>query len=128
MKGNKMKTQPINHSTPMAFKGYRRDASTMSKALFDTVKEYPVVKTFGDKFDATMSVRSFGSSKNPLRSQLSLVLEDIKPATLLGKAKSLFVKPRYESIALKTRATNEEDFITEIANQHSNSLFMIYKK
>lgn len=123
-----MKTQPINHSTPMAFKGYRRDASTMSKALFDTVKEYPAVKKFGDRYDAKMSIQSFGRTKNPLKSQLGLVLEDIKPATLLGKARSLFVKPRYESIALKTRATNEEDFITEIANQRSNSLFMIYNK
>ena len=123
-----MKTQRINYATPMAFGALKRDSSTMTKALFNIVSEYPAVKEFGKKYDATLSVSAFYSSKNPSRQQLALTFDDIKPKGFVEKIKQAFSKKVVNAIRVKTHATNEEDFLAEIANQHTDSSFRIYNK
>lgn len=123
-----MKAQSINPMQSVAFGALRRDSASMSKTLFDAVSETPAVKKFGEKFDATLSIESFYSKKQPLRSQLSLSFEDIKPKSVFEKIKKRFSKNPITSINLKTRATNEDEFVTSLANKDSDSVFKIYNK
>lgn len=124
-----MKVQSINANYPSSttFGAYRRE-NTMSQKMFNVISEYPAVKAFGEKYNANLGVRAFFSKKDTKRQQLALVLENIEPKSFLGKIKHMFTKKPEESIVLKTRATNEDDFMSYIANQHSDSLFNIYNK
>lgn len=125
-----MKTQSINLNYPssVAFGSFRRDSSTMSKKMFELVTNAPAVKHFGDKYDAQIGIGRFLSTKDILRQQIALVFEDVKPKSLIGRLKNFISAKAPVSMKLKTRATNEEDFISEISNLHSDTLFKIYKK
>lgn len=125
-----MKTQNLNSSyaSPMTFCAYQRDASTMSKKMFDLVSRYPAIDKFGKKYDATIGVGKFLSTKDITRQQLSLVFENIKPKSIFGKIKNYFSPNPPVAMRLKTRATNEEEFLAELANLHTDTLFKIYAK
>lgn len=120
-----MKIQSVN--TSQSFGMLKRDA-TMTKAMFNVISDAPAVKKFGEKYDATLSVGTFLSSKTPNKVQYSLRFEDIKPKSFVEKVKNMFSKKVTNEVRLKTHATNENDFIDHISEQRSNAVLNIYNK
>ncbi len=121
-----MKTQSIGVST--SFGSLKRDPVSMSKSMFEALSQAPAVKKFGKNYDATLSVGSFFSSKEPNKKQLALRFEDIKPKSLTAKVKDFFSKKLHSEVRLKTHADNDKDFVAEVVNKKSNSVLNIYKK
>ena len=122
-----MQVQQVKNET-VSF-GLLKRESLLSQKIFDGLLETPAVKKFGEKFDATLSVDSFISSKDNKRIQYELNVSDIKskPKNVFDKLFSRF-QPSKTEIVLKTHATTEEDLVERISKMRSNTLFDIYNK
>ena len=121
----------IDNSTknPQSFGRIYMEKSGITKELFNSLKDTPALKKFGENYDAYLSIDSFLSSKVKDRVQLFIRLTDIKPVKLINKLIDRFRmknKPNY--IVLKTHATTEEELIKSIKNKPSNTLLNLYHK
>lgn len=121
-----MKIQSV--TTSQSFGALKPDTASMTKAMFNTLSQAPAVKKFGKKYDATLSIGTFLSSKDPNKIQYSLRFEDIKPRSFVEKLKSRFSKKVSNELRLKTHATNENDFIDQVSEQRANAVLNIYNK
>lgn len=122
-----MRTQNVN-SSPLTFQALTRETSTMPKQLFEAIKDAPAIKSFGEKYNATVSCDFFSSSKYAGRIQLALTVREIKPISLKDKVINFFKKNMTNSFQLKTHAVNDEEFIASINRKPENTLFEIYNK
>lgn len=117
-----------NNHQSVSFGRLTRDNITMTKDMFKIVSDMPVVKTFGQKFNARVTMDSFLSSRPGNRPQMALTFTNVRPKTLFGKLKALINHNKTESIMLKTRATNIDDFYASLANKPKDALLKIYNK
>ena len=122
-----MRTQNVN-SSPLTFQALTRETSTMPKQLFEAIKDAPAIKSFGEKYNATVSCDFFRSSKHPERVQIALTVSDIKPISVKERVINFFKKDVTKCIQLKTHAGNDEAFIASINRKPENTLFEIYNK
>ena len=122
-----MKTQNINTSASF---GSLRPSANMTKTLYNSIKEAPVVKAFGKKYNGTISCEPFLSSKNPNKIKYALRVSDLEPLKLLEKLKNKFKFPqnKIDTMLLKTEAVNEEEFAAAIQKEPADSLFKIYNR
>lgn len=116
------------NSAQMYFGSFKRDPVTMSKTLFDSIKDAPAVKAFGEKFEGTLSCDVFQSSRHKDRVQFALSVNDIKPINFKDKVRDFLNQNSVSSIQLKTHAVNEKDFIASVNRKDSETLFDIYNK
>ena len=122
-----MKVNTTNNNA-VSFGRLTRDKYTMTKEMFETVSNIPVVKNFAKEFKATVSFDPFYSSRPGNRSQLALTFNDIKPSTFLGKVKAFFNGNKLNSIMLKTHAVNEEEFFVSLSKKPADALIKIFNK
>ncbi len=122
-----MRTQNVN-SSPLTFQALTRETSTMPKQLFDAIKDAPAIKSFGEKYNATVSCDFFRSSKHPEKVQMALTVSDIKPVSVKERVMNFFKKDVTKYFQLKTHAGNDEEFIASINRKPENTLFEIYNK
>lgn len=123
-----MQVQQIrNDNCQCNFGNLKRDVTSVSTELFEHLSEAPAVKNFASKFNATLSVDNFRSSKHTDKVQLALRFEDIKPKTFVQKLKTFFTNNKTESLKWKTHATNEEELAKSIDNLKSETFTNLYE-
>lgn len=115
----------INPTTQQSFGALKPD-SAMPKEVFEAIKQAPALKKFAKDFDAYISVGSYTSAKNPAKVRYSLHLSDVKPVSLMERAKKLlgFGKSSREMV-LKTHAQNTDDFVKSINSKPENALYKL---
>lgn len=121
-----MKTQRIDTSSF----GTLHPSQNMSKSLYKAIKNSPVIKSFGDSFNGTISCEPFFSSRNPNKIKYALRVSDLEPLKFLEKLKNKFKFPqnKIDTMLLKTEAVNEEEFAAAIQKEPADSLFKIYNR
>ena len=122
-----MKTQNIN--TSASFCSLRR-GQNMPRTLYNSIKDAPVIKSFGEKYNGTISCEPFLSSRNPNKIKLALRVSDLEPISFFEKLKNRFKSPieKPATMRLKTRAVTEDEFVSLIAKERADTLFKIYNK
>lgn len=121
----------INNSTqnPQSFGRIYMENSGITKELFNSLKDTPALKKFGENYDAYLSTGKFFSSRVKDRVQLFIRLTDIKPVKLITKfMDNIHKKNKMDYIILKTHATTEEELVKSIKNKPSDTLFNLYRK
>lgn len=121
-----MKIQNV-HSTP-SFGTLYPVAETMSDELFQKVIKTPPVKNFSKNFDGNLGIDHFISSEDLYRTQKALYIENIKPKNIFARIARFFADKKYNAVMLKTKATNEDELVTELNSLDKNSLIKIYNK
>ena len=124
----KGKTMQVQKNSP-SFGRLTRDEKTISKELYNAIKETPTVKKFGRKYNATVSLDSFYSSRIPNKTQLGLRFENITPVNIFSKVKNFFRKNfLVKTVLLKTHAVNEQELINSLSKKSANAIINLYKK
>lgn len=121
-----MQVQQVRNDS-VVFNGLSRDVN-VSKPLFDALIQAPTVKKFGEKFNATLSVDTFLSSKNKNKVQYAIRIDNIEPNNFLEKLKQRVLDSKVKSVVLKTHATSETELVSSVSKMKSNTLMHIYKK
>lgn len=119
-----MQVQQVRNDS-VVFNGLSRDVN-VSKPLFDALIQAPTVKKFGEKFNATLSVDTFLSSKNKV--QYAIRIDNIEPNNFWEKLKQRVLDSKVKSVVLKTHATSETELVSSVSKMKSNTLMHIYKK
>ena len=115
----------INPTTQQSF-GALRPESSMPKEVYEAIKQAPAIKKFAKNFDANISLGLYVSTKNPTKVCYSLCFKDVKPVSLIERAKKLlgFGKSSREMV-LKTHAQNTDDFVKSINSKPENALYKL---
>ncbi len=121
-----MQVLPVNKQKTN-FGMIRPSKGTMPQEVFDAISNSRVLKHFGKDYNADASLGHYFSPQTG-KSHYLLILENIKPTSLLERVKNLITKKQINEIILKTHTSNDEEFIKYIKSQRSNSLHEIYNE
>ena len=123
-----MQVQQINNNST-SFGKFYKDAN-LPQHIFDRLLETPPVKKFGEKYNATLAVDAFFSSRDNKTIQYKLKVTDIekRPRNFLDKI-LMFIKPeKTNHIELKTHAISEEGVLDSISRKKSSALLELMEK
>ena len=101
----------------------------ISIEMHKRIMKTPVVKKFAKRYNATMSVESFFSSREQHKLQLGLKFYEITPKNIFSRIKNAITgKISTKTILLKTHAVDEEGLLKSLSKTKSDTLVKIYKE
>lgn len=122
----KITFSPQNNS----FGNLKREPGSIDEKLFNEISTSPAMNNFSKKYDATISIDHYMSKKNDNKTSLFVVLENIKPKSIIEKIKNKLTGNKINSsIILKTHATNQAELINSLKKVEFNKVKeLLFKK
>ncbi len=117
----------VSHNTP-SFGRITKDPN-ISKEMYKTIMKTPVVKKFAKRYNATMAIEPFFSSREQHKLQLGLKFYEITPKNIFRRIKNaISSEVTTKTILLKTHAVDEEGLLKSLSKTKSDTLTKIYKE